>query len=144
MKSCGKNPGRSPRWTTKFASYSMTWPKRCTSTGNGAGLAACQVGILKRLVVIDMGEGLMKLVNPEIVRAEGEQLCEEGCLSLPGVWSETRRPERVTVKATDEYGHPLLFEAQGDLAKCCCHEIDHLDGVLFIDHESKRLKGNLR
>ncbi len=103
---------------------------------NGAAIAAPQVGILKRLVVIDMGElsnGVLKLVNPEIIDQEGEQLCEEGCLSFPDRWAQTRRPNRVTVKALDENGNPVTLTGEGDLAKCFCHELDHLDGIVFLD-----------
>lgn len=100
---------------------------------NGAGLAAPQVGILKRLVVIDMGEGLIKLVNPEITAAEGSHEVVEGCLSIPGKWGKLLRPEKVTVKALNEKGEELVINAEDDLAKALCHEIDHLDGILFID-----------
>ena len=96
------------------------------ATSNGAAIAAPQVGILKRLVVIDMGElsnGVLKLVNPEIIDQEGEQLCEEGCLSFPDRWAQTRRPNRVTVKALDENGKPVTLTGEGDLAKCFCHEL---------------------
>lgn len=103
------------------------------STENGGGLAACQVGILRRLVVADMGEGLLKLVNPQIVESEGEQLVIEGCLSYPGVWGRVVRPEKVVVEALNEKGEPITIHASGELAKCLCHEIDHLDGVLFKD-----------
>jgi len=97
-------------------------------TENGAGLAACQGGILKRLVVIDMGTGLLKLVNPEIVTAEGSQEVVEGCLSFPGQYGKLTRPHKVTVKALNEKGEPILLEGEGELAKCFCHETDHLDG----------------
>jgi peptide deformylase len=103
------------------------------STDNGGGLAACQVGILRRLVVIDMGQGLLKLVNPQIVESEGEQLVIEGCLSCPGIWGRVRRPKRVLVKALDENGEAITIEAFDVLAKCLCHETDHLDGILFTD-----------
>jgi peptide deformylase len=100
---------------------------------DGAGLAAPQVGILKRLVVLDIGEGLIKLINPVIVEADGEQQEPEGCLSIPGVYGEVKRPEKVVVKAFDENGKPLVLEGTGLLARALCHEIDHLDGILFID-----------
>lgn len=103
------------------------------STGNGAGLAAPQVGILKRLVVIDMGEGLINLVNPEIIESEGIQKVTEGCLSVPGKWGELERPAKVKVKALNEDGEEFIITGEGDLAKCLCHEIDHLNGILFID-----------
>ena len=99
----------------------------------GAGLAAPQVGVLKRLVVIDMGDGLIKLVNPKLVEAEGEQEVIEGCLSFPNRWGKLKRPYRVKVEALNEMGEPVTYEAVGDKAKCFCHEIDHLDGILFVD-----------
>ncbi len=102
-------------------------------TPNGGGLAACQVGILRRLVVADMGEGLLKLVNPEIMEQEGEQTVIEGCLSYPGIWGKLIRPARVVVRALNEKGEQITIEAEGDLAKCLCHEIDHLEGIIFTD-----------
>lgn len=102
-------------------------------TPNGGGLAACQVGILRCLVVADMGEGLLKLVNPEIIEQEGEQTVIEGCLSYPGVWGKLIRPYRVVVRALNEKGEQITIEAVGDLAKCLCHEIDHLEGIIFTD-----------
>ena len=103
------------------------------SEGNGVGLAAPQVGILKRVVVIDMGEGLINLINPEIVETKGIQEVTEGCLSVPEKWGKLKRPEKVKVKASNESGKEFVITGEGDLAKCLCHEIDHLDGVLFID-----------
>lgn len=100
---------------------------------NGGGLAACQVGILRRLVVADMGMGLIKLVNPEIIREEGEQLVIEGCLSYPDVWGKVKRPQKVVVQALNENGEEILIEASDEMAKCLCHEIDHLDGIIFTD-----------
>lgn len=100
---------------------------------NGGGLAACQVGILRRLIVANMGEGLLKLVNPQIIESKGEQLVIEGCLSYPGIWGKILRPEKVVVEALNEKGEPIKIHASGDLAKCLCHEIDHLDGILFKD-----------
>ncbi len=104
----------------------------------GAGLAAPQIGILKRLVVIDMGEGLINLINPEIIETEGNQEVIEGCLSIPDrqgklKWGRLIRPSRVKVKALDEKGQETVITGEGELAKCLCHEIDHLDGILFID-----------
>lgn len=103
------------------------------NTGNGGGLAAPQIGILKRLVVIDMGKGLIKLVNPKIIHREGEQEVIEGCLSNPDVWGKLKRPAKVTVQALNEKGKEIILTGRGDLAKCFCHEIDHLDGILFTD-----------
>jgi len=103
------------------------------NTENGGGLAAPQVGILKRLVVIDMGEGLIKLVNPKIIAEEGNQEVIEGCLSIPNKWGKLERPAKVTVQALNENGEEIILTGKGDLAKCFCHEIDHLDGILFTD-----------
>jgi len=100
---------------------------------NGVGLAAPQVGILKRVVVIDVGEGLMELINPVIVKQEGEQTEVEGCLSIPGVAGEVKRPAKVLVEALNRDGEKIKVEGQGLLAVALCHEIDHLDGILFID-----------
>ncbi len=100
---------------------------------DGGGLAACQVGVLKRLVVIDVGEGLLKLVNPEIVSAEGESVEVEGCLSFPDVWGKVKRPTQVTVRALDETGKEIEVAGTGLLAVCLCHELDHLNGIVFTD-----------
>jgi peptide deformylase len=110
------------------------------NTPNGGGLAACQVGILKRLVVADMGEGLLKLVNPVIVEEEGEQLVIEGCLSYPGVFGKLLRPAKVIIEALNEKGEKVRIEAKAGLAKCLCHEIDHLDGIIFTDKEIAYIK----
>lgn len=109
-------------------------------SAQGAGLAAPQVGILKRLVVIDMGEGLIKLINPEIVEAKGTQEVDEACLSIPGKWGKLERPARVKVKALNEHGEEIIIMGEGELAKCLCHEIDHLDGILFIDKVTEFLE----
>ncbi len=108
--------------------------KETMYNGNGVGLAAVQVGILKRVVVIDIGEGPIELVNPEITMAEGEQISQEGCLSLPGKWANTKRPQRVQVKAQDRNGKWQVFTGEDLKAKAFCHEIDHLDGILFTSH----------
>ena len=99
----------------------------------GVGLAAPQVGILRRVVVIDVGDGLIELVNPVIISTEGEQAGSEGCLSVPGRRGYVRRPQKVTVRAQDRKGK--FFEVTGEdlLARCLCHEIDHLDGILYTD-----------
>ncbi len=100
----------------------------------GVGLAAVQVGVLKRVVVIDVGEGPMELVNPEITLEEGEQREKEGCLSLPGKWGTTVRPMKVQVKAQDRKGKWQVFTGEGLKARAFCHELDHLDGILFTSH----------
>lgn len=111
--------------------------------GNGVGLAAVQVGVLKRVVVIDVGDGPMELVNPEIIFAEGEQISQEGCLSLPNKWANTKRPQKVQVKAQDKNGKWQVFTGEDLKAKAFCHEIDHLDGILFTSHivEGETLQG---
>jgi peptide deformylase len=110
------------------------------NTENGGGLAAPQIGILKRLVVIDMGQGLIKLVNPKITYREGEQKVVEGCLSIPNTWGKLKRPAKVIVEALDENGEKITLTGTGDLAKCFCHEIDHLDGILFTDHVTEYVR----
>ncbi len=99
----------------------------------GVGLAAPQVGILKRLVVVDVGGCLLKLINPRIVEARGEDVDVEGCLSFPGVFGEVKRPEKVVVEALDPKGKRIKVGGEGLLARALCHEIDHLDGIVFID-----------
>ena len=101
---------------------------------NGVGLAAPQVGILKRAVVIDIGEGLVELLNPVILETSGSQTDEEGCLSLPGKWGIVTRPNRVRVRAQDRDGDWFEAEAEGLTARAFCHEIEHLDGHLFVEH----------
>lgn len=110
------------------------------NTETGGGLAAPQVGILKRLVVMDMGEGLIKLVNPKIIEQEGTQQVIEGCLSIPNKWGKLTRPEKVTVQALNENGEEIILTGTGDLAKCFCHEIDHLEGILFTDFVTEYVK----
>lgn len=110
------------------------------NTETGGGLAAPQVGILKRLVVIDMGQGLIKLVNPKIIYQEGTQEVIEGCLSIPNKWGKLTRPEKVTVQALNENGDEVILTGTGDLAKCFCHEIDHLEGILFTDFVTEYVK----
>lgn len=102
---------------------------------NGVGLAGPQIGILKRLVVIDIYDdnGPIKLVNPRIVEQKGEQEVEEGCLSFPNQYAKLIRPAQVVVEAQDENGETIRIEAEGLLAQALSHELDHLEGVLFVD-----------
>lgn len=100
---------------------------------DGVGLAAPQVGVRRRVVVVDAGDGLIELVNPEITFTDGQQLGEEGCLSVPGIQKRVMRAMTVTVKAVDRNGEPFEITGQGLKARAFCHEIDHLDGILFID-----------
>ena len=99
----------------------------------GVGLAAPQVGVLKRLVVIDVGEGPIVLINPEILETSGEQTGDEGCLSVPGKAGTVTRPNYVKVKALDENMEEVIYEGEGLLARAFCHEIDHLDGHLYVE-----------
>lgn len=104
---------------------------------NGCGLAAVQVGVLRRVVVIETEEsGLIELINPEIVKEIGKQEESEGCLSIPGKWGITRRPAKVVVRALNRKGETVEYKGEGLLARAFCHEIDHLDGKLFIDKSS--------
>ena len=106
----------------------------------GAGLAAPQVGILRRVVVIDVGEGLIELINPVIIKKSGKQEEVEGCLSCPGQSGITRRPKKVTVEAQDRHGQPFTLTGTDLLARAFCHEIDHLDGILYKDHAIQMLE----
>ncbi|HHW41489.1 MAG TPA: peptide deformylase [Syntrophomonadaceae bacterium] len=99
----------------------------------GVGLAAPQIGISKRVIVVDAGDGLLELVNPEIIGSRGEDIAVEGCLSIPGVAGEVKRAEQVEVKGLDRAGKVVKVRANGLLARALQHEIDHLDGILFID-----------
>lgn len=105
---------------------------------DGVGLAAPQVGILKRVVTIDVDDGnIYKMINPKILKSSGEQTDQEGCLSVPETKGMVKRPMNVTAVYTDEDGNEVTVEAEGLLARAICHEIDHLDGVLFIDRTEK-------
>ena len=106
---------------------------------NGVGLAAPQVGILKRIVVIDIGEGPVVMINPEILETSGEQTGQEGCLSLPGQAGIVTRPNDVKVRATDENGEEYELEGTELMARAICHECDHLDGIMYVT----RVEGNL-
>lgn len=102
---------------------------------DGVGLAAPQVGVLRRICIVEVEKGeLYEMINPEIIESEGEQEELEGCLSVPGRWGIVRRPYKVTVKATDRYGKEYTVSGSDLLARAFCHETDHLDGKLFIDN----------
>ncbi|MBR4404044.1 MAG: peptide deformylase [Clostridiales bacterium] len=103
--------------------------------GRGIGIAAPQVGVLRRVFVVDVGDehGLIEFINPEIIEASGSQTDHEGCLSVPGRTCEVERPSHVKVKALDRNGNEFELEADDLLARCICHENDHLNGILFID-----------
>jgi peptide deformylase len=106
----------------------------------GIGLAATQVDVHKRIVVIDVSEdksGLLALINPEIIARDGEQVCEEGCLSVPGIYDKVTRAEQVRVRALNQKGETFELDAEGLLAVCIQHELDHLDGKVFVEYLSK-------
>ena len=103
-------------------------------SANGLGLAAPQVGVLRRIVVIDVGEGIIELINPKIISASEELIKDiEGCLSVPGKWGYVERPKTVTVCALDRSGKEIEITGEGILARALCHEIEHLEGRLFVD-----------
>ena len=105
----------------------------------GVGLAAPQVGILRRVVVVDIGDGLIEMVNPEIISFSGEQTGPEGCLSVPGRRAIVTRPNEVTVRYQDRNGDEYEATAEGFLARAFCHEIDHLDGVIYVDKMDREI-----
>ena len=108
---------------------------------DGVGLAAPQVGVLRRIVVIEVEEGeVYELINPRIVAFAGEQQEQEGCLSVPGRWGITKRPMHVTVRTLNRYGEEIQVSGSGLLARAFCHELDHLDGKLFIDEMIEEIK----
>ena len=108
---------------------------------DGCGLAAPQVGVLRRIAVVEVEAGnVIELINPKIVAFAGEQEAEEGCLSIPGRWGVTRRPRHVTVRATNRHGETFEVSGSDLLARALCHEIDHLDGTLFIDKMIKEVE----
>ena len=104
---------------------------------HGIGLAAIQIGVPKRVIVVDVGEGLVALVNPTISKREGETQMEEGCLCLPGIMVDVTRSERVAVKGFDEKGEEVTLDAEGLFARALQHEIEHLDGILIVDKVSR-------
>jgi peptide deformylase len=113
----------------------------------GVGLAATQVNVHKRVVVIDASESrdqLLVLINPEIVAREGTQYCEEGCLSVPGIYEAVERAERVTVRALGIDGNPFTLAAEGMLAVCIQHELDHLEGKVFVEYLSRLKQQRIR
>ncbi|MFI3230213.1 MAG: peptide deformylase [bacterium] len=100
---------------------------------NGVGLAAPQIGILRRVVIIDIGEGLVELINPVILETNGEQIGDEGCLSVPGKNGTVKRPNYCKVEAINREGNKFIIEGEEFMARALCHEIDHLEGKLYID-----------
>lgn len=107
--------------------------------GNGVGIAAPQVGVLRRAFVVDIGEGKLEFINPQIIKQSGKQQSAEGCLSCPGEYGITERPMYLTVKAQNRNGEEFTLDAEGFLAKAISHENDHLDGILFKQHVIRML-----
>ena len=114
--------------------------KQTMREADGCGLAAPQVGILRRICVVEVGDDYFEMINPEINEREGEQKEAEGCLSVPGEWGITERPMTVTVKYLDRNGEECVATGSGLLARAFCHEIDHLDGILFTDKVIEKLE----
>lgn len=100
---------------------------------DGMGLAAPQVGVLRRVIIVDVNNDFIELINPEIISQKGEDIEEEGCLSVGNFRGRVKRPYKITVSAVDRFGYPFTVTGEKWLARCICHEIDHLDGILFVD-----------
>ena len=134
----------------KVCRTQMTFDERLATTlddmaetmykAEGVGLAAPQIGILRRYCVVDVGDGIIELVNPVIESMSGEQTGEEGCLSIPNRYESVTRPMTVTVRAKDRKGNSFTITAEGFKARALCHEIDHLDGILYIDKTDKKIR----
>ena len=107
--------------------------KETMHASDGMGLAAPQVGVLRRVVVMEVNNAFFELINPEIIKTKGEDIEEEGCLSVGGFRGRVKRPYEVTVSAVDRFGYPFTLKGEKWLARCICHELDHLDGILFVD-----------
>ena len=106
--------------------------KETLISADGAGLAAPQVGVMRRIAIVSVDEKYFELINPEIIEYSGEEISPEGCLSIPGVVGTVNRPYKVTVKAQDRFGNEFTKTGEGLLARAMCHECDHLDGILFL------------
>ncbi len=113
--------------------------KQTMVQANGVGLAAPQVGVLRRVVVVDLGDEIIELVNPRILEQEGEQDGLEGCLSVPERYGLVKRPNRVKVEAQDRHGEWYEYEGEGLIARCFCHELEHLDGHLYTERAYRML-----
>ena len=134
----------------KVCRTQMTFDERLATTlddmaetmykAEGVGLAAPQIGILSRYCIVDVGDGIIELVNPVIESARGKQEGEEGCLSIPNRYESVTRPMTVTVRAQDRNGNSFTITAEGFKARALCHEIDHLDGILYIDKTDKKIR----
>ena len=107
--------------------------KETMHANDGMGLAGPQVGVLRRLAIVEVNNMFLELINPQIIHSEGDWVEEEGCLSVGNFRGRVSRPYKITVTSCDRMGEPFTFQCEGWLARCICHELDHLDGVLFID-----------
>lgn len=107
---------------------------------DGVGLAAPQIGILKRIFIVEYEDEYVEAINPEIIKVSGAETTTEGCLSVPDVWHELERPAKVTIKAYDRFGNQFEKTGKGIVARAFCHEYDHLEGILFIDKADQRIK----
>lgn len=131
-KTCRTQPNFDEKLATILDDMAETMYK-----AEGVGLAAPQVGILRRFCVVDVGDGLIELINPVITEKSGSQVGQEGCLSVPDRFDDVERPMKVTVRAQDRNGNNIVITAEGFKARAFCHEIDHLDGILYIDRIKK-------
>lgn len=134
--------GKVCRKVTKFDERLHTLLEDMADTlleANGVGLAAPQVGILRRVVIVDTGEEILELINPEIISTEGEQTGSEGCLSVPGEYGIVTRPMKATVRAQNRDGEWFEVEGEELMARCFCHELDHLDGHLYTEKAERML-----
>lgn len=134
--------GKTCRKVTKFDEKLHTLLDDMADTlyeANGVGLAAPQVGILRRVVIVDSGEEIIELINPEIIEVEGEQTGTEGCLSVPGKYGIVTRPMKAVVRAQDRDGNWFEVEGEELMARCFCHELDHLDGHLYTERAERML-----
>ena len=134
--------GKVCRKVTKFDDRLHTLLEDMADTlleANGVGLAAPQVGILRRVVLVDTGEEILELINPELIATEGEQTGTEGCLSVPGKYGIVTRPMKATVRFQDRYGEWFEVEGEELIARCFCHELDHLDGHLYTEKAERML-----
>ena len=107
--------------------------KETMHANDGMGLAAPQVGVLRRAVIVEVNNLFLELINPEIISSKGETIEEEGCLSVGNFRGRVKRPYEITVSACDRFGVPYTIRCEGWLARCVCHEVDHLDGIVFVD-----------
>lgn len=135
------------KWSPEIRNFIMEM-FRTMKAESGVGLAAPQVGKSSRIIIIDVGEGPMAFINPEIIKKEGESVAEEGCLSFPGIYFEIERAEKIEVKAVNDKGGEITVSAAGLAARAIQHEVDHLNGVLIVDRASflnrKLAAGKLR